>query len=129
MRKFKSFNVAGVQAKNKKSDSMTRLDMIIRYVSHGSTFRLEREPENKFDKNAIAVRQVFKSGSSIVLGYVPNNKKRGNLLADELAPLMDEQGWVPSVKFGRAHVDEKTGEVRGLQLRYEVTENGNPIYW
>ncbi len=121
MKNWKWFNVAGVQSKNKGTDSMTRLEMIGRYVGSGSTFRLERDSDNKFDKNAILVRQVFKNGGSVILGYVPNNPKRGKMLADELAPLMDA-GWVPEVTFGRKHIDEATGEVRGLMLRYGEKE-------
>jgi hypothetical protein len=52
------------------------------------------------------------------LGFVPNNKKRGKLLADELAPKMDA-GWEPNIEFGRKFINDKTGECRGLQLRYE----------
>lgn len=113
MKKWKTFNVAGVTFKNKPSDTMNRLDMIGKYTGYSSTFRLEREPENEFDSNAIAVRQVFHSGGSIVLGYVP---KKVNV---EFAPLMDA-GWVPDIKFGRKFVDDATGECRGLQLRYET---------
>jgi len=115
---WKTFNVAGVYAKEHPGETMTRLDKIAKYVSHGSTFILDREPSNEFDFNAIAVRQVFKSGASIRLGYVPNNKKRGKMIADKLAPLMDA-GWEPNVKFGMKFIDESTGRCTGLQLRYE----------
>jgi len=120
MEKMKTFNVAGVTFKNNPSDAMRRIDMISKYCGHGSTFKLRREPKNKYSKNAIAVRQVFKSGGWILLGYVPDNKK--NPLAKELAPLMDD-GWEPAVKFGRKFIDEDTGECKGLQLRYE-NQNG-----
>jgi hypothetical protein len=116
---WKAFNVAGVYAKDNPSETMRRIDKISKYSGHGSTFGLVRDPSNEYDFNAIEVRQYFKSGASIRIGYVPNNKKRGNLLADELAPLMDN-GWEPVVRFGRKFIDEATCECRGLQLRYEV---------
>jgi len=118
---WKTFNVAGVYAKEHEGETMRRVDKIAKYAHHGSTIILDREPGNEFDINAIAVRQVFKSGASIRLGYVPNNKKRGKLLADKLAPLMDA-GWEPVVKFGRKFIDEQTCECKGLQLRYEEAE-------
>ena len=111
MGKMKTFNVAGVRFEG-------RLEKISKYCSHGSTFILEREPENPFDKNAVAVKQVFKkSGGKMTVGYVPNSNKKK--LADEFAPLMDA-GWEPVIRFGRKFIDEKTGECRGMQLRYET---------
>ena len=119
MGKMKTFNVAGVFAKEHPVETMRRIDKIAKYSSAGSTFGFVRDPSNEFDSNAIEVRQYFKSGASIRIGFVPNNKSRGNMLADELAPLMDN-GWEPVVKFGRKFIDETTGECRGLQLRYSL---------
>ena len=112
----KGFNVAGITHKN-DGMKITRLQWVGRYVLGGSKFALEREPNNKCDKNAIKVIHILKSGQQIQLGYVPNRPPRK--LADELAPLMDA-GWIPVVSFGRVHVNEETGEHRGLQLRYET---------
>ena len=120
MGKMKTFNVTGVTFRNNPTDTMRRIDMISKYCGHGSKFELQREPENSHSNYAIAVRQVFKSGGSILLGYVPDNKK--NPLAKELALLMDD-GWKPAVEFGRKFIDEDTGECKGLQLRYE-NQNG-----
>ena len=116
---WKTFNVAGVMSKDNPAETMRRVDKIAAYSHRGSTFGLVRDPSNEHDFNAIEVRQCFKSGASIRIGFVPNNKKRGKMLADELAPLMDN-GWEPVVKFGRKFIDEATCECRGLQLRYEV---------
>jgi hypothetical protein len=118
MGQTKTFNVAGVTYKNRPKDKLTRLEMISRYCSYPSTFKLEREPDNKFDSNAIKVKQVFKSGNSITIGYVPN--RSGKKLADEIGPLMDQFDWQPVVKFGRKFINEDTGECQGLQLRYET---------
>lgn len=109
---WKTFNVAGVTFKDNPAETYTRLDKISMYSNFGSTFGLDREPYNEYDFNAIAVRQYFKSGASIKIGYVPKD------LAKKLAPLMDK-GWEPEVKFGRKFIDEATFECRGLQLRYE----------
>ena len=112
--KMKSFNVAGVTFK-RAGQSATGLELISKYTGFGSTFVLEREIDNKYDGNAIMVKQEFKkSGNRVMLGYVPKK------LAVEFAPLMDQHGWEPVVKFGRKFIDEKNdGECKGLQLRYE----------
>lgn len=118
---WQTFNVAGVMQKEHPGETMRRIDKIAKYCGHGSTFGLVRDPSNDYDFNAIEVRQYFKSGASIRIGYVPNNKKRGNLLADKLAPKMDA-GWDPNIRFGMKFIDDSTGECRGLQLRYEIEE-------
>ena len=110
MGNMKAFKLAGVTFEG-------RLEKISKYCGHGSTFILEREPENKFDKNAINVKQVFKSGGQMSIGYVPK------ATAAEFAPMMDA-GWIPVVKFGRKFINDKTGDCKGMQLRYEVQENG-----
>ena len=51
---------------------------IERAVSHGSTYELHREPQNKFDKNAILV-----TANHYRIGYIPKD------LAQGLAPIMD----------------------------------------
>jgi len=113
MKNMKTFSVEGVDLKNHESETMTRLDIISKYCGHGSTFFLKREPENEYDQNAIQVRQKFKSGASVLLGYVPKDK------AAEFAPLIDS-GWEPKLQFGRKFIDEKSGDCRGMQIRYEV---------
>ena len=56
-----------------------------KYAHLGTWFVLEREPENKFDPNAIAVYVPVKSGThKLMLGYVPAE------IAANLAPLLDE---------------------------------------
>jgi hypothetical protein len=111
---WKSFKVVGVTHKDNPGDTMTRLDKISRYCHHGSKFSLVREPENEFDGNAIAVRQFFKGGGSVRLGYI------AKALAVELAPKIDA-GWEPNVKFGMKFINDE-GECHGLQLRYEEVE-------
>jgi hypothetical protein len=109
---WKTFNVAGVTFKDHPGETMRRVDKIARYCSVKSKFGLIRRPDNEHDFNAIEVRQYFKSGASIRLGYVPKD------LAAKLAPAMDK-GWDPNVKFGRKFIDKETCECKGLQLRYE----------
>ena len=106
MGQFKAFTVKGTFVGK-------RMEHISKYVMRGSKFRLAREPENEYDPNAIAVKQVFKNGGEVMLGYVPKE------LAAEWAPLMDA-GWVPEVIFGMMYVDEKTGDHKGLQLRCKL---------
>lgn len=110
---WKTFNVAGVTFKEHPSETMRRIDKISKYSGHGSTFGFVRDPGNEYDFNAIEVRQYFKSGASIRIGFVP--KKINSGLAEKL-----DNGWEPNIKFGRKFIDEQTGECKGLQLRYEV---------
>jgi len=112
----KTFNVAGITHRN-DGMKITRLEWVGKYVMHGAKFALEREPDNEWDKNAIKVIHVLKSGKRMCIGYVPNSVKKK--LADEFAPLIDD-GWVPVVTLGMLYVNEETGEHRGLQLRYET---------
>jgi len=111
MGQFKAFTVKGTFIGN-------RMAHISKYVMRGSKFRLAREPENPYDNNAIAVKQVFKNGGEVMLGYVPKEK------AAEWAALMDG-GWVPEVIFGMMYVDEKTGDHKGLQLRCKLPDIKN----
>ena len=113
MGQFKAFTVKGTFVGK-------RMAHISKYVMRGSKFRLAREPENKYDinpitqqSNAIAVKQVFKNGGEVMLGYVPKE------LAAQWAPQIDS-GWVPEVIFGMMYVDEKTGDHKGLQLRCKL---------
>jgi len=109
---WKAFNVVGVTYKDHPGETMRRVDKIAKYAKQGSVFGLVRDPSNEYDFNAIEVRQYFKSGASIRLGYVPRE------LAKKLAPAMDK-GWEPKVQFGRKFIDKATCEVKGFQLRYE----------
>lgn len=112
----KGFNVAGITYTN-AGMNITRLQWVIRYVLRGSKLILEREPDNPWDKNAIKVMHVLKSGKRVQIGFVPNKAPRK--LADEFAPLMDA-GWIPVISFGRVHMNEETGEHLGFQVRYET---------
>jgi hypothetical protein len=125
--KTQYFKVAGITFKRPDSEN-TGLDIIDQYTGHGADIRLEREPTNQYDENAIQVRQVFKNGVSVQLGYVPNNKySKPHFLANTLAPLMDV-GEEIKVSFSQKLIDKK-GECRGLQLKYKFVneELENPI--
>lgn len=123
MGNMKAFKVMGLFHKN-GSQTKLGIEIVEKYTGHGSKFVLVREPDNEFDRNAIVVKQQFKSGNSVRLGYVPKDE------AAEWAPLMDDHGWIPVVKFGRKFIKKFTegGELKtkctGMQLRYEVPENG-----
>jgi hypothetical protein len=110
MKKAKYFNVQGITFKRPPS-KLTGLDLIKKYSGHAAKYKLKREPDNDYDKNAIQVKQVFKNGGSIHIGYVPKE------LAAELAPLLDD-GDVIEPKFSQCFINEKTGEIRGMQLKY-----------
>ena len=64
---------------------------IIKQLRPGNALTLKREPELKYDKNAVAIYSPSKVGDK-QLGYVP----RG--LAAELAPLMDSGTVVTAVR-------------------------------
>jgi len=99
-----SFNVAGVTFEN-------RLEKIGKYAGSKSTYLLEREPDNRFDANAIKVSQKFKkSGKKITLGYVPKT------LARDLAPMMDD-GHDFKLTFQVKFVDGATGECKGIRMQ------------
>jgi len=98
-----SFNVAGVTFEG-------RMAKIEKYVHRGSKFMLEMEPENKWDKNAVRVRQVFKSGGKATLGYVPRKDSA------ELQPMM-VAGEKFKVVFLVKHMREEDGKCVGLRLK------------
>jgi hypothetical protein len=70
--------LAGVSKKNE--DGRSRQDVIEEDIYEGLELHLEREPDNAYDPNAIA---VFASEYGDQVGYL-NGK-----VAEELAPLMD----------------------------------------
>jgi hypothetical protein len=107
--KPKYFKIAGVSFRRPGSKK-TGLDIIDQYAGQGAKFQVQREPTNKYDENAVQVRQVFGNGGSVVLGYVPKN------LAAEFSPLMDAGEEIP-VSFSQKFIS-KDGECRGLQLKY-----------
>lgn len=104
------FTVVGITFK-REGTKQTGLDTISKYTRHGVDLRLEREPDNPYDKNAIKVKQHFKNGGSAQLGYVPSE------LAKTFAPLMDD-GQTIEVKFNQKFMS-KSGECRGLQLKFK----------
>lgn len=84
MREFFT-NVVGVTKKN--DDGSSRQDNIVSFVKKGMPAVLIREPDNKFDKNAVG---VWVEASSCLFGKA--NHQIGYLdarLAGELAPLLD----------------------------------------
>jgi hypothetical protein len=64
---------------------------LIGRLRNGSPLILRRQPENKYDKNAIAI-----NWGNRIIGHVP----RG--LAAELAPLMDAGTEIKVMKHGQA---------------------------
>jgi len=75
--------VVGVTAKN--DDGSDRQKIIRKYVEAEETLLLEREPDNPFGKNAIAVHAapLDEIDHDDKIGYISHE------LAEELAPLMD----------------------------------------
>ena len=124
-RRFGQFAVKGTKYPNDGME-MTRINWIRKYVKYGAKFKLVREPDNEFDKNAIKVKHALKSGKMMTVGYVPNDAKRR--LADEFAPLMDQYGWDPEIYFGAFFLIEteeqaekwglEIGTKTGMRLRY-----------
>lgn len=86
----------GVIATNENGRS--RQEAINQFVESDDYLTLEREPENKYDKNAIAVYVEPYDNTKIKIGYLSRE------LAAELAPLWDS-GWIMTCT-----VLNKTGE-------------------
>jgi len=103
-----SFNVAGVSFEG-------RCEKIQKYTYRGSKFILEREPDNPFDSMAVMVRQEFKSGGKMTLGYVP--KKDAAKLTRHLVA-----GEKFKVSFVVMHIREDDGVCVGLRLKIERDE-------
>ena len=87
----------------------------IPYLMEGKELTLVREPENKFDKNAIKVMDEIR-----MLGYIAKKTNKGSELNKELAEIMDAGTTVLCRVIG------KTGafnELRGVNI--EVTYEKN----
>ena len=72
--------VAGVS----HEDRQRAIEHLARYAPDSITIRLEREPENLFDRNAIAVVATVTGKGSVLMGYVPAHTVAW------LAPVMDK---------------------------------------
>ena len=55
-------------------------------LNPGMLLRLEREPDNRFDKNAVQVVYERNEGDCFLLGYIPRDENK------EIAALLD-MGW------------------------------------
>jgi len=87
-----------------------RSQYISKYVLWGSKFKLEREPDNKHDENAIKVLLSVKKGKYFLdIGYLPKD------LAKEMAFFMDK-GIKLSASFRVKISNEKTGKFIALYL-------------
>lgn len=81
-----------------------REEHIKKYLFYNSTFRLKREPENEYDKNAIMVQLSVRKGAHFLdLGYVPKDK------AAIWAPMIDT-GEKLKTTFRVCIINEKTGK-------------------
>lgn len=84
MKEFYS-KIAGVSQKN--DDGSSRQENINLFAKEGKPLILNREPNNKFDKNAVSVwifvKGCFGSGTH-QLGYLDSHT------AEEVAPLIDK---------------------------------------
>lgn len=80
-----------------KVAGISRHQKALEFVLHNTFFILCREPENKFDANAIAV----KARGKYPLGYIPR------YLAESLAPLLDAGLVSRKATFVRKNVSTK----------------------
>jgi hypothetical protein len=103
-----SFNVAGVSFEG-------RCEKIQKYVFRSTKFVLEMDPDNQFDGNAVMVRQVFKSGGKLTLGYVPR-KDAAKLTRCLVA------GEKFRVSFVVMHIRDEDGKCVGLRLKISRDE-------
>ena len=100
---FEKFKVAGLFVGDRKKN-------VMRYVSNRSRFVLQREPENKYDKNAVLVKLPVRGGQyALDIGHVPRE------LAARIAPLMDD-GSEFCATFRAKIMNEKTGKLIDLWL-------------
>jgi hypothetical protein len=84
----------------------TAIERLTRYDAEAITVRLNREPLNAYDKNAIAVMVSVSGSAEYQIGYVPAN------MARIIAPLMDARksvgsafkaivgGWADYLSYG-----------------------------
>ena len=80
-----------------KVAGIARHQTALEFVLRGTFFILCREPDNPFDKNAIAV----KARGKYMLGYIPR------YVAESLAPLLDAGKVSRKATFVRKNVSEK----------------------
>jgi hypothetical protein len=89
-----------------------RRQHITKYVRFGSKFKLEREPDNEHDPNAIKVLLPVRKGQHhLDIGYVPAK------IAVDLAPRMDA-GEQFTGKFLIKLINDH-GETFGLMIKIE----------
>lgn len=104
------FKIAGMKHANRIAH--------VKYAHWQSKFILQREPDNRFDKNAIRILLPVKKGSvKLMLGYVPAKH------AKELAPMIDD-GMKLEAKF-RAKIVDDTGITHGLIITIDDMEAQN----
>ena len=89
-----------------------------KYAHWQSRFVLEREPDNKFDGNAIKVKLLVKHGTDkLNLGYVPAK------YAVDLAPMLDA-GQKFDIRFQAKIVDD-AGITHGMIIKIDEQEVKN----
>lgn len=91
-----------------KVAGISRHQKALEFVRHNTFFILCREPNNRFDANAIAV----KAKGKFDLGYIPRD------LAEQLAPLLDAGKVSRKATFVRKNVSEKSPDLPvGLMIK------------
>ena len=73
--------IRGVTSIN--DDGTSRQDIISRFLDNGASLKFVREPENKYDRNAIAVYTDLDGDRQYQIGYLSQD------LAQRFAPLID----------------------------------------
>lgn len=102
MEKGMTTKVKGVSKENRQ----TALQHLLRYAPQDVSIRLDREPENLYDQDAIAVVAAVRGRGAYKMGYLPRP------VAAVLAPLMDagkavhsgfqgvRGGYLPGMSYG-----------------------------
>ena len=108
MKFSKRMKVAGTFLKNRRQ-------AIEKYVHYGSSFLLQREPDNEYDDNAIKVLLKTSNGGTLDIGYIPAKH------AIDLAPAMDA-GNKFDAKFAMKIINENTGKFVGLVINVKDRE-------
>ena len=92
-------------------------DLVWDDLKIGQTLRLEREPENPYDANAVQV--IFnKDGEDFLLGYIPRNEN-SNLVA------FLDAGWGELFNCRISQLNPERHPEQQVQLTIRIKKNDN----
>lgn len=110
MNKILNTKVAGVTYEGRQA--------LIAQISTSDPCRLEPEPENKFDANAIAVK-VAHNGAIWQIGYLPKE------LASQVAPYLDGENLICFIEEITGGFELSNGNTAALGVRLQIELPGD----